>query len=210
MAVRICALILILCLGLPFAKASATALRGGAIQADAATPGRTKLKISLDIGPERYAVTATLFDDIVPLTAANFRDLCLEDAQNATTAGAYVGSSFHRIIAGFMAQGGDFENHNGTGGWPHNRKGERMKDENFSLPHKRGSLSMANAGPDTNGSQFFICFMRPSWLDGKHVVFGELSPKDDAALTALEAAASKNHDDEKPSQPVRFSGCKLV
>mmetsp|Transcript_22077 Transcript_22077/g.71423 ORF Transcript_22077/g.71423 Transcript_22077/m.71423 type:complete len:232 (+) Transcript_22077:642-1337(+) len=154
--------------------------KGKAIDAESASqPGNPRVYFDISVGgaePER--VTFELFANLVPKTAENFRCLCTGEKGKGKSGKSlhYKGSAFHRIIPSFMCQGGDFTRGNGTGG--ESIYGETFDDEFTEagwVPHTCPNLlSMANAGPGTNGSQFFITVAKTAWLDGKHVVFGRV------------------------------------
>jgi cyclophilin family peptidyl-prolyl cis-trans isomerase len=149
-----------------------------------------------------------LFADATPKTAENFRALCTGEKGNASTGQPlhYKSSTFHRVIKGFMIQGGDFTRHNGTGG--ESIYGEKFADENFKVKHtESGLLSMANAGPGTNGSQFFVTSGPTPHLDGKHVVFGKVIVGFEEVFKKIEGTATGAQD--KPVEDVVIADCGM-
>merc|ERR1719324_558624 len=168
-------------------------------------------KVFFDVtidGEAAGRVTMGLFGDVVPKTVANFWHLCKGDKKNAGGKELkFEGSGFHRIIPNFMIQGGDFTMHNGRGG--ESIYGAKFKDENFQVKHtKPGQLSMANAGPNTNGSQFFITTAKTAWLDNKHVVFGEVL--DEASLEVVRKIEAVGSSSGTPSKKVMITGAGVL
>ncbi|KPA86591.1 putative peptidyl-prolyl cis-trans isomerase (cyclophilin- 40) [Leptomonas pyrrhocoris] len=157
--------------------------------------------------PLKERIVMELFTDVTPKTCENFRQLCLgnggKTVEGTEVPMTYKGSSFHRVIAGFMIQGGDFTNHNGTGGV--SIYGEKFEDENFEVPcDKSGLLAMANAGANTNGSQFFITTAPAPHLTGRHVVFGRVV-RGMNAVRAVEQTATGAND--KPVEDCLIADC---
>ncbi|CAO4380814.1 unnamed protein product [Caenorhabditis nigoni] len=166
---------------------------------------RPKVFFDVTIGEEPAGrVTMELFNDVVPKTAENFRALCTGE-KGVGKQGVplhFKGSKFHRIIPEFMIQGGDFTRHNGTGG--ESIYGIKFKDENFDLKHSGpGCLSMANAGPNSNGSQFFICTVDTPWLDGGHVVFGQVTD----GMSVVKKIEKMGSRSGAPSKTVTIADC---
>jgi peptidylprolyl isomerase len=175
----------------------------------AVNPKNPKVFFEIAIGGQAAGrIEMELFADTCPKTAENFRQLCVGAKSKAGAPLAFKGSSFHRVIPGFMCQGGDFTRGDGRGG--ESIYGERFDDETFAGKAGKhfgpGTLSMANAGPNTNGSQFFLCTAPTPHLDGKHVVFGQVVAGYDV-VKKVEAVGSRSG---QTSAKVTISDCGQV
>jgi len=168
-----------------------------------------QLKLAIDIDGEAAGeIEVALFGDVVPKTVKNFHALCL-GSKGKNRKGVYLnytGTPFHRIIPNFMIQGGDITNQDGTGGVSIYSSKHKFEDENFEINHSYGSLSMANSGKDSNGSQFFITLARTPWLDGKHVVFGQVIGN----MKLVQKIESFGNLSGRPSKKITITGCREV
>jgi len=175
---------------------------------DKETKNRPKVFFDITInGKMSGQIVMELFTDVVPKTAENFRCLCTGERGRGKCGKLlhYKGTVFHRIIPNFMIQGGDFQNRDGSGG--ESIYGGRFKDENFKLKHSApGLLSMANAGKNTNGSQFFITTAATYWLNGQHVVFGKVIQ----GMEIIKKMESYGTKEGEPKVEIIISNCGQV
>jgi len=178
-----------------------------AVATPEAIAARPLVFFDIEVAGEGYMgrIIIELYNDIVPKTAENFRALCTGEKGEGKTSGKplhYQGSIFHRVIPQFMLQGGDFQNANGTGG--ESIYGAKFEDEGFSVKHDvPGLMSMANSGPNTNGSQFFITTIETPHLDGKHVVFGKVLK----GLNWVMDIEKMETESDKPKKDVTIAEC---
>ncbi len=182
-------------------------LSTAAAAADKASEAKVTNKVYFDVsigGKAAGRIVIGLFGEDVPKTVENFRALCTGEKGKGESKKPlhFKGSRFHRVIPKFMLQGGDFTEGDGTGG--ESIYGETFKDENFKFTHDApGVLSMANRGPDTNGSQFFITTVVTDWLDGKHVVFGRVIE----GMDVVKAVEAQGSGSGKPKKAVEITDC---
>ncbi len=190
--------------------AIATLLVAANAGAENASKGKVTSKVFFDVtigGEKAGRIVIGLFGDDVPRTVENFRALCTGEKGKGKLGAPlhFKGSKFHRVIPQFMLQGGDFTQGNGMGG--ESIYGEKFKDENFKFTHDApGVLSMANSGPNTNGSQFFICTIATPWLNGRHVVFGRVIEGMDV-VKKVEAQGSRNG---QTRQEIKIQDCGVL
>jgi len=193
-------------LGIAPASPKTAAAAGALPQEQAAANPRVFFEINLD-GESAGRVEFELFADVVPKTAENFRCLCTGERGRGVNGKRlnFLGSTFHRIVPGFICQGGDFTMGNGTGG--ESIYGHMFEDESFEVKHDSpGILSMANSGSNTNGSQFFICLRPLPHLDEKHVAFGKVA----SGFEVVQRLEECGDEEGKPSKKVTVIDCGEV